>query len=247
MVATCHPLYFSLAWLYTILVYYGEVVLLCVTLVFGSAFLLRYHVGLAIQLLLVVLFQRLFGPYFKFECNFNFDVTATGQPVGFTMFTQLYGGNQYINYNPFPAIEIWLLFYTIGFLWLAYTTEEWRLYTFNRHVYYRFIFLVLILTGTLTLAFIWFYSVFSIMVSAVLGILCGILWFRSTRAYASQSTNLFTMMSTADHGGGSGGEVINQPSATSPLESSNMINHQTTIDLHPDEPTQVDYRTSKHQ
>jgi hypothetical protein len=165
-ITTCDPLFFTIAWFGTLMVYYDHVLLLILTLIFGSPMLIQFHIGQVINLIMAFFLYWSFGHYFHYECLIQGKVSG------------LIGGisedGHYVSPISFPAIEIQILYFSFTYLIMAYYKGEWHINTFNKHVYYRFLFLMTLLMTSVSIFYLWFYTPLQCIASIVFG--SGIAW-----------------------------------------------------------------------
>lgn len=172
----CNPYFFTVAWFVTLMVTYGHVIILLLTLVIGSSLLIRFQLGQLLNLFIALALYVFLGSFFSFEC------TIKGQVNIFTG-TMTQGEQRHVTILPFPVIGLQLLFFTLTFFFQSHSPDEWRFDTSNKLVYYRFMSLVIFLTLVVTLAYLWFHSIFQIILSMSVGSLVGILWYRFIARY----------------------------------------------------------------
>jgi hypothetical protein len=108
-----------------------------------------------------------FGTYFSFECGL--------EPFGAKVPVVSNADRIYVNLLPFPAIDVQILCFTLIFFSITYHRGEWRLETVNKHIYYRFISVMILFSVILCVSFLWFHSLIQIFISILTGVVLGLL------------------------------------------------------------------------
>jgi hypothetical protein len=116
-----------------------------------------------------------FGTYFSFECGL--------EPFGAKVPVVSNADRIYVNLLPFPAIDVQILCFTLIFFSITYHRGEWRLETVNKHIYYRFISVMILFSVILCVSFLWFHSLIQIFISILTGVVLGLLWYKFVNTF----------------------------------------------------------------